>query len=344
MLSVVGASASTKGRPSCNNNLDHSLDLDLDLDLPTFWDVDEASRILASVAHHTPIHTSHTLEKELVVRAFIKCENLQRLGSFKFRGGYNAVSRCNETASGILTYSSGNHSQAVAFSSKLYRIPATIIMTTDVPPLKLEATRSYATSSYDRYKEKRDDVARRVKEMLPGGTVFMMPHYDKDVITGQGTVGKEMIEDLQLESINLDCTFISVGGGGLISGISLAAKALSPKTKIIGVEPEMGNNAQQLLEKGFIVHIETPRTIADDVQTQHLGGMTFAIMKQHVSRVVTVTDAKLIDGMKLFYEKMEMIVEPTGCLGLMGLKKMMKSCEIPKGGCCGVVISGGMLI
>ena len=134
---------------------------------------------------------------------------------------------------------------------------------------------------------------------------------------------------------------VCVGGGGLISGISLAAKALSPQTKIIGVEPEAGNDAQQSLEQGRIVHIETPRTIADGAQTQHLGNLTFAIMKEHVSRMITVTDEELVDGMKFFGERMKMVVEPTGCLGLAGLRKMVKSGEVAKGSCCGVVISGG---
>ncbi|KAL7545697.1 hypothetical protein ACHAWF_009047 [Thalassiosira exigua] len=311
--------ASSMGGASLDNEHDK------DLNLPTFADVEDASRILDSVAHRTPIQTSRTLDDELGVRAFIKCENLQRMGAFKFRGGYNAVSRCKETASGILTYSSGNHAQAVALAAKLHGMEATIIMPTDAPPLKLEATRSYGGNVvfYDRYKEKRDDVARR------------------DVIAGQGTVGQELIEDLRSESISLDYLFVCVGGGGLISGISLAAKALSPKTKIIGVEPEAGNDAQQSLEKGRIVHIETPRTIADGAQTQHLGDLTFAIMKQNVSQIITVTDDELIDGMKFFGERMKMIVEPTGCLGLMGLKKMVKRGEVPKGSCCGVVVSGG---
>mmetsp|Transcript_12943 Transcript_12943/g.21137 ORF Transcript_12943/g.21137 Transcript_12943/m.21137 type:complete len:169 (+) Transcript_12943:3-509(+) len=150
-----------------------------------------------------------------------------------------------------------------------------------------------------------------------------------------------MIDDLQSESITLDYLFVCVGGGGLISGISLAAKALSPQTKIIGVEPEAGNDAQQSLEQGRIVHIETPRTIADGAQTQHLGNLTFAIMKEHVSQMITVTDEELVDGMKFFGERMKMVVEPTGCLGLAGLRKMVKNGEVAKGSCCGVVISGG---
>eukprot|EP00578_Thalassiosira_sp_NH16_P000026 CAMPEP_0181141140 /NCGR_PEP_ID=MMETSP1071-20121207/35667_1 /TAXON_ID=35127 /ORGANISM="Thalassiosira sp., Strain NH16" /LENGTH=321 /DNA_ID=CAMNT_0023228115 /DNA_START=94 /DNA_END=1061 /DNA_ORIENTATION=- len=297
---------------------------DVDLDLPTYLDVVDASEVLCP---SSPIQTSRTLDGELGVKAFIKCENLQRMGAFKFRGGYNAVSHCKDTAKGILTYSSGNHAQAIALASKLHGIPATIIMPKDAPPLKLNATQSYggAVIFYDRYKEKRDDVAERVKEKLPSDTVFIPPYDHKHVIAGQGTVGKEMIEDLRSKSITLDYLFVCVGGGGLISGISLATKALSPETKIIGVEPEAGNDAQQSLQKGRIVHIETPITVADGAQTQHLGHLTFAIMKQNVSQIITVTDDELIDGMKFFGERMKMVVEPTGCLGLAGMRKMEKA-------------------
>lgn len=316
---------------------------DGNLDLPTYQDVVDASKILECVANRTPLQTSRTLDNELGVKVFIKCENMQRMGAFKFRGGYNAVSRCKNTAKGILTYSSGNHAQAIALASNLHGIPATIIMPTDAPPLKLKATQSYGGNLvfYDRYTEQRDDVAKRVKVTLPEGTVFIPPYDHKYVIAGQGTVGKEMIDDLQSESITLDFIFVCVGGGGLISGISLATKALSPYTKIIGVEPEAGNDAQQSLQQGKIVHIETPRTIADGAQTQHLGNLTFAIMKEHVSQIITVTDEDLVDEMKFFGERMKMVVEPTGCLGLAGLRKMVKSGDVPKGSCCGVVISGG---
>eukprot|EP00584_Thalassiosira_punctigera_P025267 CAMPEP_0172575562 /NCGR_PEP_ID=MMETSP1067-20121228/137275_1 /TAXON_ID=265564 ORGANISM="Thalassiosira punctigera, Strain Tpunct2005C2" /NCGR_SAMPLE_ID=MMETSP1067 /ASSEMBLY_ACC=CAM_ASM_000444 /LENGTH=339 /DNA_ID=CAMNT_0013368213 /DNA_START=26 /DNA_END=1045 /DNA_ORIENTATION=+ len=318
-------------------------DADDNLDLPSYQDVVDASKILDSVAHRTPIQTSRTLDNELGVNTFIKCENLQRMGAFKFRGGYNAVNHCKDAAKGILTYSSGNHAQAIALASKLHGIPATIIMPTDAPPLKLQATKSYGGNVifYDRYTEKRDEVAKRVKETLPAGTVFIPPYDHKYVIAGQGTVGKEMIDDLQSESVTLDYLFVCVGGGGLISGMSLAAKALSPNTKIIGVEPEAGNDAQQSLQEGRIVHIETPRTIADGAQTQHLGILTFAIMKKHVSQMITVTDEELVDEMKFFGERMKMVVEPTGCLGLAGLRKMVKSGEVRNGSACGVVISGG---
>jgi threonine dehydratase len=318
-------------------------------DLPTYKDVADAAAVLASVAHHTPIETSRTLDDQLGVHCYIKCENMQRMGAFKFRGAYTAVNHYLNAADGkelkgVLTYSSGNHAQAIALAStKTLGIPSTIIMPTDAPALKLKATQEYGGTVvfYDRYKEKRDDVAQKVKATLPEGTVFIPPYDHKYVIAGQGTVGKELIEDLQSKSITLDYLFVCVGGGGLISGISLAVKELSPSTQIIGVEPEAGNDAQQSMQQGQIVHIETPKTIADGAQTQHLGELTFDIMQRNVSKIITVTDEQLIDEMKFFSERMKMIVEPTGCLGLAGLRKLVNSGEIEKGANCGVIISGG---
>lgn len=325
--------------------------------LPTYEDIVAASKTIAGVAHHTPLQTSRILDSQLGVRAFIKCENLQRMGAFKIRGGYNAISHYKNSDmkfSGVVTYSSGNHAQAIALSGGLLNVPTTIIMPKDAPPLKLEATKSYGGNVvfYDRYTEKRDAVAAKVKESLPEGTVFIPPYDHRYVIAGQGTCGKEIIEDLQHwkgtyndapseESITLDYLFVCVGGGGLISGISLAAAELSPNTKIIGVEPEAGNDAQQSLEAGEIITIETPRTIADGAQTQHIGQLVLPVMQKHISKIITVTDAELIDDMKFTGQTMKMIVEPTGVLGLAGLRKMVASGEVPKGSNCGVVISGG---
>lgn len=327
-------------------------------DLPTYDDVVAASKTIAGVAHHTPLATSRILDSKLGVRVFLKCENLQRMGAFKIRGGYNAISHYMKDDTidfkGVLTYSSGNHAQAIALSGGLLDVQTTIIMPKDAPPLKVEATKSYGGNIifYDRYTENRDEVAMKVKETLPEGTVFIPPYDHKYVIAGQGTCGKEIFEDLQHwkgtysdaqteESIALDYLFVCVGGGGLIAGISLVAAAISPSTKIIGVEPEAGNDAQQSMAAGKIITIETPRTIADGAQTQHLGKLVFPIMQRHVSKIVTVTDEELIEDMKFFGQTMKMIVEPTGCLGLAGLRKMVASEEVPKGSNCGVVISGG---
>lgn len=319
--------------------------------LPTYQDVADAAAVLENIAHRTPIETSRTLDGQLGVNCFIKCENMQRMGAFKFRGAFCAVNHYlnasdgGKSLKGVLTYSSGNHAQAIALAAtKTLGVPSTIIMPTDAPALKLKATQEYGGNVvfYDRYKEKRDEVAQKVLATLPDGTVFIPPYNHKYVIAGQGTVGMELVQDLQSKSnITLDYLFVCVGGGGLISGIGLSVKELSPDTKIIGVEPEAGNDAQQSMEQDRIVHIDTPKTIADGAQTQHLGELTFAIMKQHVSKIITVTDEQLIDEMKFFGERMKMIVEPTGCLGLAGLRQMVNNGEIEKGANCGVIISGG---
>ena len=260
------------------------------------------------------------------------------MGAFKFRGAYAAVHHCLNDSKlpqlrRVLTYSSGNHAQAIALA-------ATTLLGS---PLKLQATEAYGGDVvfYDRYKEKRDDVAKKLMDSLPEGTVFLPPYDHKYVIAGQGTVGKELFEDLSTKSIDLDHLFVCVGGGGLVSGIALAAEALSPRTKIVGVEPEAGDDARRSLTEGRIVTIPTPRTIADGAQTQHLGELTFEIMRRRVSRIVTVTDEELVNEMKFFGERMKMVVEPTGCLGLAGLRKMVNGGEIEKGSRCGVVISGG---
>jgi threonine dehydratase len=320
------------------------------MDLPTYQDVVDASRVLQSVAHRTPIQTSRILDDELGVKVYVKCENFQRMGAFKFRGGYNAIRHHRDNAvdgvalDHVLTYSSGNHAQAIAMASSMHGVKSTIIMPTDAPVLKIRATESYGgyIVYYDRYREKRDEVAERVRMTLPPlGTVFIPPYDHRHVIAGQGTVGMEMIEDMTSRDVVLDYIFVCVGGGGLISGICLASHSLSPNTKIIGVEPEAGNDAQRSLREGRIVHIDTPVTIADGAQTQHLGELTYAIMSRHVSEIITVTDRELVNEMKFFGETMKMVVEPTGCLGLAGLRKMARDGEVPKGSNCGVVISGG---
>ena len=327
------------------------------LDLPTYDDVVEASHILEGVAHKTPVMTSRTLNDQLNVSVYFKCENYQRMGAFKFRGAYNALSHLltpdQRTSSGVLTFSSGNHAQAIALSAQLLNCKATIIMPHDAPTLKVAATQGYGGRIifYDRYQEDRSEIARKLQEK-DEGVCFVPPYDDKYVIAGQGTAGKELFEFLATKSNNnnmnkdkdeplLDYLFVCVGGGGLISGCALSAQALAPNCKVIGVEPATGNDAQQSLEKGEIVTIGTPQTIADGAQTQYIGKLTFEIMKDKVDRIITVSDDELIDEMSFFGERMKMIVEPTGCLGLAGLRKMVQEGSIPPGSRCGVIISGG---
>lgn len=315
------------------------------LDLPTFHDVQEAADILQDVAHITPVATSRTLDKELGVSVFFKCENLQRMGAFKFRGGYNALSHLTpeQRNQGVLTFSSGNHAQAIALSAQLLDCPATIIMPNDAPKLKVAATKGYGGTVifYDRYTQDREAIAQELVEQQ--GAVFVPPYDQKYVIAGQGTSAKELIETVQANHgvKELDYLFVCVGGGGLIGGCALSANALSPNCKVIGVEPEAGNDAQQSMEKGEIVKIGTPATIADGAQTQYIGKLTFAIMKDKVNKIITVSDDELVEGMRFIGERMKMIVEPTGCLGLAGMRKLVAAGEIPPGSKCGVIISGG---
>ena len=304
--------------------------------LPTYEDVIAASTRLEGVAHRTPVLTSRTINDETGAELFFKCENLQRMGAFKFRGAFNALSQFDERQkkAGVVTYSSGNHAQAIALSASLLGIPATIVMPSDAPAAKMAATRGYGGKVviYDRYTEDREKIG---SELAAKHGLTLIPPYDHpDVIAGQGTAAKELFEDVG----ELDALFVCLGGGGLLSGSALSARALSPRCKIYGVEPEAGNDGQRSLRSGSIVHIDTPKTIADGAQTQHLGAYTFEIIRRDVDDILTVSDAQLVAGMRFFAERMKLVVEPTGCLGLAAARVMAGEL---KGQRVGVVVSGG---
>ena len=306
------------------------------LNLPTYEDVIAASARLKGVAHRTPVLSSRTINNETGAELFFKCENLQRMGAFKFRGAFNALSQFDERQkkAGVVTYSSGNHAQAIALSASLLNLPATIVMPNDAPAAKMAATRGYGGKVviYDRYTEDREQIGN---ELAHKHGLTLIPPYDHpDVIAGQGTAAKELFEEVG----ELDALFVCLGGGGLLSGSALSARALSPRCKIYGVEPEAGNDGQRSLRSGSIVHIDTPKTIADGAQTQHLGAYTFEIIRRDVDDIVTVGDAQLVDGMRFFAERMKLVVEPTGCLGLAAARAMA---SVLKGLRVGVVVSGG---
>jgi threonine dehydratase len=277
-----------------------------------YRDVEQAAERIKGAAHRTPVLTSRTADSLAGARLFFKCENLQRMGAFKFRGAYNAIARFTDEQrrAGVLTYSSGNHAQAVALSASLAGIHATILMPHDAPELKVRATRGYGGEVivYDRYKENREEIGRRLAQER--GMVLIPPYDHPDVICGQGTAAKELFE----ESGQLDVLLVPLGGGGLLAGCALAARALSPSCKVVGVEPEAGNDGQQSLRRGEIVEIGVPQTIADGAQTSHLGRHNFEVIRRLVDDVVTVSDAQLVATMKFFAERMKMVVEPTGCL------------------------------
>ena len=304
--------------------------------LPSYEDVVAASERIAGVAHRTPVLTSSTANAELGAEVFFKCENFQRMGAFKFRGGYNALARFTpeQRKAGVVAFSSGNHAQAVALSARLLGMPATIVMPHDAPAAKVAATRGYGAQVviYDRYKEDREQIGR---DLAAKHGLTLIPPYDHaDVIAGQGTAAKELFE----EAGRLDYVFAPLGGGGLLSGTALATRALSPTAKLFGVEPEAGNDGQQSFRSGSIVHIDTPKTIADGAQTQHLGKLTFGVIRRDVDDILTVGDEELREAMRFFAARMKMVVEPTGCLGYAAARAMKDALQ---GKRVGIIISGG---
>ncbi|EHF3477623.1 threo-3-hydroxy-L-aspartate ammonia-lyase [Acinetobacter baumannii] len=306
------------------------------LTLPNYEDVAAAAERIKDFINKTPVLTSRTVNNEFEAEVFFKCENFQRVGAFKFRGAMNALLQFNETQkkAGVVAFSSGNHAQAIALSSKILGIPATIIMPKDAPAAKMAATREYGGNivEFDRYTEDREKIGKEIAEK---NGLTLIPSYDHPhVIAGQGTAAKELFEEVG----DLDYLFVCLGGGGLLAGSALSARQLSPNCKIYGVEPALGNDGQMSFRKGEIVHIDTPPTIADGAQTQYLGKLAFPIIQQKVDDILTVTDEELINAMKFFAERMKMVVEPTGCLGFAAARNLKDEL---KGKRIGIIISGG---
>lgn len=304
--------------------------------LPTYDDILQAAERIDGVANRTPVLTSRTVNEEFGAEVFFKCENMQRMGAFKFRGAYNALASFSpeQRRAGVVAFSSGNHAQAIALSAKLLGMPATIVMPKDAPAAKVAATRGYGGKVvfYDRYTEDREQIGRALAEQQ--GLTLVPPYDHPDVIAGQGTAAKELFD----ETGPLDAFFVCLGGGGLLSGSALATRALSPGCLIYGVEPEAGNDGQQSFRSGSIVHIDTPKTIADGAQTQHLGQLTFPIIQREVDDILTVSDDELVQCMRFFAERMKIVVEPTGCLGFAAARRMKDKL---RGKRVGILVSGG---
>lgn len=299
-------------------------------------DVAAAAERLAGKAHRTPVLTSRTVDERTGARVFFKCENLQKIGAFKFRGAYNAMSQLApaQRARGVLAYSSGNHAQAVALSGRMLGINVTIVMPEDAPAVKIEATRSYGAEVvlYDKHKEVREEVA--VKVARERGLETIPPFDHAQVIAGQGTAAKELIEDAG----PLDYLFVPVSGGGLISGCAVAADHWSPGCRVIGVEPEAGDDATRSFKTKTLQTCHNPDTIADGARTHSLGKLTFPLVLRYVHDIVTVSDAELLRGMFYLWERMKIVVEPTGVLGAAGLFER----GLPVAGKrIGVIVSGG---
>lgn len=302
----------------------------------TWQDIQAASTRLEGVAHRTPVLTSATANDRTGGQLFFKAENLQRMGAFKFRGAYNAISQFTpeQMAAGVIAFSSGNHAQAIALAAKLLGTKATIVMPQDAPPNKLAATRGYGAEVvlYDRYTEDREAIGDRIAAEQ-GGTVI--PPYDHEhVIAGQGTAAKELIEEVG----QLDVVITSLGGGGLLAGTAIATHALCPNAAIYGVEPEAGNDGQRSFRSGEIVTIETPKTIADGAQTLHLGNITFPILQEHITDIVTANDEELLEAMRFMAYRMKTVVESTGCLPLAAIFNGQINVI---GKRVGIVVSGG---
>ncbi|HSU20539.1 threo-3-hydroxy-L-aspartate ammonia-lyase [Comamonadaceae bacterium OTU4NAUVB1] len=304
--------------------------------LPTYDDVAAAAVRLQGHAHRTPVLRSATADARWGARFFFKCENFQRMGAFKFRGAFNALSRFDaaQRRAGAIAFSSGNHAQAVALSARLLGMPALIVMPQDAPAAKLAATRGYGAEVvlYDRFAQDREALTRTLA--AERGMTPIPPYDHADVIAGQGTAAKELFE----ETGPLDALYVCLGGGGLTGGSALAAKALSPACRVHGVEPEAGDDGRQSLRAGRIVRIETPRTIADGAQTTHLGELTFGIIRRDVADIRTASDAQLVEAMRFFGERMKMVVEPTGCLAFAGA---VADAPALQGARVGVIVSGG---
>jgi len=312
-----------------------------------FKDITDAAERLRGHAHHTPVLTSRTADERTGAQVFFKAENLQRMGAFKFRGAFNALAQFTpgQRERGVIAFSSGNHAQAIALSARLLGMPSVIVMPQDAPAAKLAATRGYQQGqpgsevvTFDRYTEDREAIGRRLAGER--GMTLIPPYDHPHVMAGQGTAALELIEQTA-DGGPLDALIVCVGGGGLISGCAVAAAQLCPGIEVWGVEPEAGNDTQQSLARGAIVHIDTPQTIADGAQTQHSGTLTFPVIQALVRGIVTVSDAQLVAAMRFFAERMKIVVEPTGCLGAAALFERAAGLPDLRGQRVGVILSGG---
>lgn len=301
-----------------------------------FDDVLAAARQIEGVANRTPVVTSRTVDERVGAQVFFKCENLQRIGAFKFRGAYNALSRLSaaEKARGVVTHSSGNHAQGVALAAKLLGISATIVMPTDAPASKLAATRGYGAEiiSYNRLTESREEISARVAQER--GLTFVHPYDHPHIMAGQGTAALELLQDVP----DLDVLVTPVGGGGLLSGCATAAKALKPDITIYGVETEASNDWWQSYQSGQRVRIDPPDTIADGIRTQQPGELTFPVVRQHVAGIALVSERQVIDTMLFLLTRLKILVEPTGAVAPAAV---LHGQVLVAGQKVGVIISGG---
>jgi threonine dehydratase len=298
--------------------------------------VESAARQIAGVAHRTPVVTSRSVDERTGAHVFFKCETFQRAGAFKFRGAYNALSRLSpgERRTGVVTFSSGNHAQAIALAGQVLGVPRVIVMPSDAPPVKIDATRGYGGEVvlYDRDREDREEIGRRLAH--DRGLTIIPPYDHPHIIAGQGTAARELIEEVGA----LDVLCAPCGGGGLLSGSALAAGALSPGCRVIGVEPAAGDDAARSFRTKQLQTVHNPETIADGARTPSLGSLTFPLILEHVSDVTTVTDEVLLRTMFYLWERLKLVVEPTGALAAAAV---LEGDVAPAGSRVGVLLSGG---
>jgi threo-3-hydroxy-L-aspartate ammonia-lyase len=303
----------------------------------TYDDVEAAAARLEGVAHRTPVATSRLFDELTGAEVFFKCENLQRMGAFKFRGAYNALSLLDAASRrrGVVAFSSGNHAQAVALAGQLLGVAAVIVMPADAPAVKVAATRAYGAEVvfYDRAEgQSREDVAARIA--AEKGATVIPPFDHAHVIAGQGTAAMELIEDVGA----LDDLFVPTGGAGLLSGSAIAAARLSPGIRVIGVEPAGGDDAARSFRTKTLQRVENPQTIADGARTQCLGSLTFPLVLRHVHDIITVTDGEIVEAMRFLWERMKLVVEPTGALATAGVMSGPTGVRDRR---VGIILSGG---
>ncbi|HWF84685.1 MAG TPA: threo-3-hydroxy-L-aspartate ammonia-lyase [Vicinamibacterales bacterium] len=304
--------------------------------LPTFADVESAAQQIAGAAHRTPVVTSRTVNTQTGAQVFFKCENFQRAGAFKFRGAYNALSRLSpeERRRGVVTFSSGNHAQAIGLAGQVLDIPRVIVMPSDAPAVKVAGTRGYGGEVvlYDREREDREAIGKR----LAGdrGLVLIPPYDHPHIIAGQGTAALELLEEIG----PLDLLCAPCGGGGLLSGTALAATGVAPGCRVIGVEPAAGDDATRSFKTKQRQTVSNPQTVADGARTPSLGSLTFPLVLEHVSDMTTVPDDALLRAMFYLWERLKLVVEPTGALAAAAV---LEGGLAPRGSRVGVILSGG---
>lgn len=302
----------------------------------TYADVAAAAERLRGVAHRTPVVTSRTLDARTGVYAHLKCENLQRMGAFKFRGAYNRIVQLDPAARsrGVVAYSSGNHAQGVALAARIVGVSAAIVMPHDAPATKIAATRGYGAEviGYDRRTMNRGEIAERIASER--GATLVPPYDDPAIIAGQGTTARELLEDVPA----LDALLVPVGGGGLLAGCAVAATHVRPGIELYGVEPAAGDDFAQSFARGERVQIPVPDTIADGQQTTAPGRLTFPIVKELCTGFLTVSDDAIRGAMRFAFERLKLIVEPSGASALAAL---LDDAHQLRGRRVGVILSGG---